>query len=336
MAVRLKDIAADLGVSTVTVSKVLRGNPDISEATRERVLKRMQELNYQPNMLARGLASGRTYTVGLVVPDLLQPFFAEFAKSLSAVLRQTGRALLIGSSEDVPAIEQAEMRTLLSRGVDVLLVASCQTDFRGFLDAEEDAPILLIDRNYPGMNAHFVGSDDLLAGRMATEHLISTGRRRIAHLAGGALSPSRLRAQGYRKALEGARMQVDENILLTLEHVDEGGDRAGYLAMSTLLAAQPDVDAVFCYNDLTAIGAMEAARDAGRSVPGDIAFVGCGNMRYARYLKTPLSSIDHGTEQLGQQAARLVLELTERPETAVKRVLVPPTLVVRESSAPRS
>ena len=126
MAVRLKDIARDLGVSVVTVSKVLRGNSDIGEETRKRVLKRMKELNYQPNMLARGLASGKTYTVGLVVPDLVHPFFAEFAKSLSGVLRQSNRAVILASSEEDPDIERQEIRTLLRRGIDVLLIASCQ------------------------------------------------------------------------------------------------------------------------------------------------------------------------------------------------------------------
>src|ERR1700712_3648859 len=109
MAVRLKDIADDLGVSKVTVSKVLRGNPDIGERTRALVLQRMKELNYQPNMLARGLASGRTYAVGLVVPDLVHPFFAEFAKALSGVLRTANRALILASSEEDSEIERQEI-----------------------------------------------------------------------------------------------------------------------------------------------------------------------------------------------------------------------------------
>ena len=112
MAIRLKDIARDLGVSTVTVSKVLRGNRDISDETRQRVLKRMKELNYQPNMMARGLASGHTYTVGLVVPDLVHPFFAEFAKSLSGVLRSGNRALILASSEEDPEIEEQEIQDI--------------------------------------------------------------------------------------------------------------------------------------------------------------------------------------------------------------------------------
>ena len=158
MAVRLKDIARDLGVSVVTVSKVLRGNADIGEATRRRVLKRMKELNYQPNMLARGLASGRTYTVGLVVPDLVHPFFAEFAKSLGGVLRTSKRALILASSEEDPAVEQQEIRTLLSRGVDVLLIASCQANLRNFYElGDERTPYLLFDRDFPHLAAHFVG-----------------------------------------------------------------------------------------------------------------------------------------------------------------------------------
>ncbi len=126
MAVRLKDIARDLGVSVVTVSKVLRGNTDIGEETRKRVLKRMKELNYQPNMLARGLASGKTYTVGLVVPDLTHPFFAEFAKSLSGVLRSGNRALILASSEEDPDLEQQEVDQLLARQLDTLIIASCR------------------------------------------------------------------------------------------------------------------------------------------------------------------------------------------------------------------
>ena len=333
MAVRLKDIAQDLNVSTVTVSKVLRGNPDISEATRARVLQRMQELNYQPNLLARGLASGRTYTVGLVVPDLVQTFFAEFAKSLSEVLRESGRALIIASSEDNPAIEQSEIRTLMSRGVDVLLVASCQETLTSIYTAgDERIPCLLIDRQHANLDIPFVGSNDFAAGRLATQHLIDSGKRKIAHITGKPLSPALERARGYRETLTAAGLPVDESLILRLNHIDESGDGEGYAAMERLLAAHPDVDAVFCYNDLAAIGAMEAARNRGLSIPGDIAFVGCGNMRYARYLHTPLSSIDHGTDRLGQQAARVALQLAEQPGADPDSVLLEPSLVIRESS----
>ena len=333
MAVRLKDIARDLGVSVVTVSKVLRGNADISEATRRRVLKRMKELNYQPNMMARGLASGRTYTVGLVVPDLVHPFFAEFAKSLSGVLRKSNRALILASSEEDPTIERQEIRTLLNRGVDVLLIASCQANLRNFYELGDDrTPYLLFDRNFPHLAAHFVGSDDVQVGEMATRHLIEIGRKRIAHIGGKNTSPSFDRLRGYRNALAESRLQAPENYIIARERIEESGDMVGFQTMQELLKVEPRPDAVFCYNDLTAIGAIEATLQAGLRVPEDIAFIGCGNLRYANYLRVPLSSIDHGTAELGRIAGEFALELSAKSEQDPRSIFVPSTLIVREST----
>lgn len=334
MAIRLKDIARDLGISTVTVSKVLRGNKDISEKTRARVLKRMRELNYKPNMLARGLASGRTYTVGLVVPDLVHPFFAEFAKSLAGTLRGAQMALLLASSEENPELEQQEIRTLLGRNVDVLLIASCQAQLKSFYElGDERTPFLLVDRNFPYLAAHFVGSDDYEIGRIATEHLISIGRRHIAHIGGRAMSPSVERLRGYRDTLRRHQLDSPEDRIVTRERVEESGDEAGYQAMQELLKVRNRPDAVFCYNDLTAIGAMEAARAAGLSVPGDIAFVGTGNLRYAKYLRVPLTSVDQQPEVLGLRVGELALEIMAKPDLPSKSVLLSPRLVIRQSTA---
>jgi LacI family transcriptional regulator len=333
MAVRLKDIARDLGVSVVTVSKVLRGNTDISEATRKRVLKRMKELNYQPNMMARGLASGRTFTLGLVVPDLVHPFFAEFAKSLGGVLRTSSRALILTSSEEDPEVERQEIRTLLSRGVDVLLIASCQSNLRNFYElGDERTPYLLFDRNFPHLAAHFVGSNDVLVGEMATKHLVDIGRKRIAHIGGKNSSTSFDRLRGYRNALMEAGLPATDDLVVTRERVEESGDMVGFQLMQELLKLKVRPDAVFCYNDLTAVGAIEAALQAGLRVPEDIAFIGCGNLRYANYLRVPLSSIDHNTQELGRVAGDFALELSANPEQEPKSILVPSSLVVREST----
>lgn len=337
MAIRLKDIARDLGISTVTVSKVLRGNQDISDKTRARVLKRMRELNYKPNMLARGLASGRTYTVGLVVPDLVHPFFAEFAKSLAGTLRQAQMALLLASSEEKPELEQQEIRTLLGRNVDVLLIASCQAQLKSFYElGDERTPFLLVDRNFPYLSAHFVGSDDHEIGRIATEHLIEIGRRRIAHIGGRAMSPSIERLRGYRDTLRRHQLESPEERIVTRDRVEELGDEAGYEAMQELLNLRNRPDAVFCYNDLTAIGAMEAVRAAGLSVPADVSFVGAGNLRYSKYLRVPLTSVDQQPEVMGTQAGELALQVMSAPEMPSKTILLPPKLVVRESSVKRA
>lgn len=333
MPVRLKDIAQDLGVSVVTVSKVLRGNTDISEATRQRVLTRMKELNYQPNMLARGLASGKTFTAGLIVPDLVHPYFAEFAKSLGAVLRKDNRALLLTSSEEDPKLEREEIRTLLNRGVDVLLIASCQPNPRSFQElSSTSTPYLLFDRNFPKLSAHFIGSDDIQVGTLATKHLIDIGRRRIAHIGGMAFSPAFDRLLGYRNTLAEHGISVPENFVLAHDHMDQAGDLVGYNAMHELLKLNPRPDAVFCYNDLMAVGAIEATIQAGLSVPDDIAIIGCGNLRYASYLRVPLSSVDHGTAELGRIAGELALQLSAHPQQEPQTQLLPSTLVARAST----
>ena len=329
MPVRLKDVARELGVSVVTVSKVLRGARDIGDDTRARVLRRLKELDYQPNIVARGLATGRTFTMGLVVPDLVHPFFAELAKSMGGKLREAGRALILTSSEEDAEVEQSEVRTLLSRRIDVLLIASCQPQLNPF---GEQTPFILIDRNFPHLSANFVGTDDLRAGKMATEHLIHLGRKRIAHIGGEKSSTAIDRHQGYRQTLQQRGLGYSEDLVILRSHFEETGDVAGYQCMETLLRKKVRPDAVFCYNDLTAIGAIKATLDHGLRVPQDIAFVGCGNLRYSEYLQVPLSSIDQDTQGQGKSAATLALELDRDPTVAARTELIEPRLVIRRSS----
>jgi len=221
----------------------------------------------------------------------------------------------------------------LNRGVDVLMIASCQANLRNFYELGDDrTPYVLFDRNFPHLAAHFVGSDDVLVGEMATKHLIDIGRKRIAHIGGKNSSPSFDRLRGYKNALDAAGLPVQESLVVSRERVEESGDKIGFQMMQELLKLNPRPDAVFCYNDLTAIGAIDATLQAGLRVPEDIAFIGCGNLRYANYLRVPLSSIDHGTAELGKLAGALVLELSTKPELDPKNLLVPSTLVPRASS----
>src|SRR4051794_35179114 len=157
MSTRMKDIARDLGISVMTVSKVLRNHPDVGEQTRERVLARVKELDYQPNLAARSLVTGRTYLVGLVVPDLLHPFFAEIAKSLSQALRKSGYYLIVSSSDEDPDLEEEEINQLLARRLDSLIIASCRSTVDMFFRiARQKIPYVLIDRRLPGLSANFV------------------------------------------------------------------------------------------------------------------------------------------------------------------------------------
>jgi LacI family transcriptional regulator len=297
----------------------------------------MAELNYRPNMLARGLASGKTYIVALLVPDLLHPFFAEFAKSLNGVLRRHNYGLILASSEEDPEIEQQEIRTVLARGIDALLIASCQPTLKGFYGIEDQkTPFILIDRDFPRLCAHFVGTDDYAAGLLATRHLLSIGKRRVAHIAGPELAPGADRMRGYKDALKEKGLAVRPQYIISNARVEEIGEDVGCQAMRKLLEQKPRPDAVFCYNDLTAIGAIQAATEAGLSIPDDIAFVGCGNVRYSDYLRVPLSSVDQSTGVLGEEAGKLALELIGNRTRAPKHIRVEPKLIVRASSVKAS
>jgi LacI family transcriptional regulator len=335
MAVRMKDIAEDLGISVVTVSKVFNNHLDISAATRERVLRRMKELNYQPSLHAQGLVSGHTFMVGLIVPDLVHAFFSEVAKSVSSVLRKNGFGLVISSSDEDPELEKQEIEQMMRRRVDVLMLASCQTGTESLRRVvEQRVPLILIDRKFDSFEANFVGTDDVLVGELATEHLIGLGRRKIAHIGGGQdVSTSDGRLQGYKKALARHRITVPAKYTLKRKRGDESGDTTGQQAMEKLLRVKPRPDAVFCYNDPAAIGAMNAIIAAGLRIPEDIAVIGAGNIRYAESFRVPLSSVDVSSTSLGELAGKLALQLSaNKKPSAPKTIVVQPKLVVRESS----
>ena len=333
MSTRLKDIAQDLNLSVVTISKVLREHPDIGAETRERVLQRMKELNYRPNLAARALVTGRSYAIGLIVPDLVHPFFGEVAKSLSGVLRHKGYSLVLSSSEDDPQLEQQEIEQLLARRVDVLVIASVQKDGDVFPRIQEQkTPVVLIDRRFETVSAHFVGIDDVAAGRMATEHLLEVGCRAFAHIGGPDVSTAVGRLQGYREVLCRRKIPERPGTVILREHGDDAGDRSGYQAMRRLLELKPRPDGVFCYNDPTAMGAMKAVLDSGLRIPDDVAIVGCGNVAYADFLRISLTSVDQKSEQIGKRAAKLALSVLENPPNRMKQIVLTPTLIARAST----
>jgi len=333
MPARLKDIAQDLNLSVVTVSKVLRDHPDIGPETRQRVLQRMKELNYRPNLAARALVTGRSYAIGLVVPDLVHPFFGQVAKALSNVLRVKGYSLVLASSEDDPELEQQEIDQLLARRVDMLVVASAQQKVEGFRRLQEQkTPYVLIDRSFEGLPAHFVGVDDVEVGRIATAHLLDVGCRRVAHIGGPDVSTAAGRARGYRELIAERGIKERAEYVVMRGHGDDAGDRSGYTAMQALLDLKPRPDGVFCYNDPTAMGAMKAVLDAGLEVPQDVAIVGCGNVTYADFLRVPLTSVDQQSAQIGERAAKLALSVLESAPLRPKQILLKPELVVRTST----
>jgi LacI family transcriptional regulator len=334
MATTMKDIARDLGVSVVTVSKVLRNHSDIGEQTRKRVLQRMKEVNYQPNPAARTLITGRTNLIGLIVPDLVHPFFAQVAKGISARLRTQEYSLIISSSEDDPNMERREIDQMLARRVDAIILATTQLSVESLRRMQEQGvPYVLLDRKIPGFSANFVGVDDVNAGKMATNHLIEIGCKTIAHIGGSDVSTALDRQAGYSHALAKRGMELPPEYIVKYGHGDDAGDATGYRSMKQLLQLKPRPDGVFCCNDPIAMGALRAILDAGLKIPKDIAVVGCGNVHYDDLLRVPLTSIDQDSNGLGTTAAKLALNtIKNKSKSAPKTVLLESRLVIRASS----
>jgi LacI family transcriptional regulator len=334
MSVTMKDIARELGVSVVTVSKVLRGHSDIGGQTRQRVLKRIKELNYEPNPAARALVTGKTRTAGLIVPDLVHPFFAEVATGLANTLRRRNYSLVISSSQEDPELERHEIKRLLGCRLDALVVASTQPAGESFRAmAEQKVPYILIDRAFLGIPANFVGVDDVEVGRMATEHLIAVGCQRIAHIRGPATSTAIGRLEGYNQALSKHGLTPLQGYVPTGRSADADSWSSGQEAMRALLKLSPPPDGVFCYNDPIAIGAIDAVLQAGLRVPQDIAVMGCGNLHFDKSLRVPLTSIDQQSEAIGERAGKLLLSIMgAKVPPQPKSIVLEPSLVPREST----
>jgi LacI family transcriptional regulator len=275
-------------------------------------------------------ATPRARLAALIVPDLVHPFFAELAKGLAEALRDS-HSLVIASTEDEADVERQQIDVLVAREIDALFIASVQPrvgKLRPVL--EGDRPVILVDRRLPGWQGHFVGMDDCRIGQLATEHLIDVGCRRIAHIAGAAVSTAADRLQGYRRALLQHGLPGPRDLVVSRAHGDDLGDVSGYRAMQRLLRLRKRPDGVFCNNDPTAMGAMRAVLEAGLDVPGDIAIVGCGDVHYAKSLRVPLTSVAQQPNVIGRRAGELAIATRRRPPTTV---LLAPTLLVRQSSA---
>src|SRR5437867_7317687 len=224
MGVTLKDIARDLGVSVITVSKALRNHSDISDQTKARVLKRVQEVNYRPNLAARALVTGRTNMIGFVIPDLLNSFFSEVVRGVAAALRNTGYTLVVTSSEQDPKLERQAVEQFITRRVDMLLIASTHWTVEMFRRIEEAGiPYILIDRSFVGLAAHFVGVNDEEVGALATRHLAEVGSKRIAHIGGSGLSPVVGRMEGYKRTLLKLGLASDPELIYNVDRVEELG-----------------------------------------------------------------------------------------------------------------
>lgn len=330
MPTTLADIANALGVSKMTVSRAINDHPEISPETRTRVLEAARRMNYRPNQFARALTTNRSYLLGVVVPDLMHSYFAEICRGVEGLARPLGYQNLICSTEEEAANEHREVEALLPR-TDGLIVASSAAPkesafYRRII--KDGARMVLIDRQLDGVRCPAVTTDDVKVGRLATEHLINLGHRKVGHLLGTVASTAALRFEGYKQALAKHRMALDSSLVRDCGFTE----RDGFESMTAWLRQGSVPPAVFAANDPAAIGAMNAVDEAGLRVPEDVAIVGGGNIHYGDMLKVPLTTVAWSTLELGQAAARLLIELVEgKKRPRAQHIIVEPKLVVRKS-----
>jgi LacI family transcriptional regulator len=330
MPVTLADIARELGVSKMTVSRAINNHPLINAETRARVLEVARRLNYQPNQHARALATNRSYLIGVVVPDLMHSYFAEIYRGVETVARPLGYRNLICNTDEDAAKELDETEALLPRTDGLIVASSLPPGKVNFYKRiiKEGAKVVLIDRRLKGLNCPVVTTDDVQVGMLATEHLIGLGHRRIGHLRGTSASTAEGRFDGYRRALEKHGLRFEDALVRDCGF----SERDGYEATRLWLAEGRVPGAVFAVNDPAAIGAMQALEESGRRVGRDVALVGGGNIHYGDMLRVPLTTVSWSRSEMGQQAARLLLQLIDGEAPDKKQVVLPPELVVRSSS----
>lgn len=334
MPATIVDVAARAGVSTATVSRVLSGSAAARPATRERVLAAARDLAYRPSGVARALQRSQTRTIGLLITDIENPFYPQIVRAAEDEAHARGLGLLLCNAADDPGRELAYLDLLLDRRIDGLIVASARAIRRHARQlADVDMPVVLVNAATRAGGLSGITADHRRGALMAAEHLLALGHRRIGLVTAPAnrAAAARLRRAGVADALRAAGM--DPGSLL----VAEGDERiaGGITATSELLATRQRPTAIVCYNDLTAIGALQAVRAAGLRVPEDVSVVGFDDIELATWTDPGLTTIRQPTDEMARWAVgRLAATLRGITIDDASQVILEPSLIVRGSTGP--
>ncbi|GAB2846076.1 LacI family DNA-binding transcriptional regulator [Microbacterium insulae] len=341
----MHDVARVAGVSIKTVSNVINDYPHVRPATRERVLAAISELDYRPNLAARGLRSGRSGVIGLAVPALRENYFAELADAVIRAAERRGLGVVV---EQTSGERDAELLSVSGasrpRFLDGLLFSPVSLGQSDIDALQTPLPIVLLGERIFGGPTDHVAMHNTSAAQAAVEHLLGIGRRRIAIIGAdpdadvGLDSPGEhtevnsasLRLRGYRQALEGAGIEVDADLIRPSEHWNRAG---GAQAVERMREAGVDFDAVFALNDTLGLGALRALGAAGVSVPDDVAVIGFDNIDESRYSVPSMSTVDTGRDEIAQTAVDLLLErINEKDSPVPPRTIKPDFRLIRRES----
>lgn len=333
MTSTIKDVAARAGVSYTTVSHVLNGTRRVSEGSRRRVERAVTELGYVPSALARSLKTSQTHVLGVLVPNITNPFFAELTRGVEDVARDQGYSVFLCNCDDDPARQLHYVQSLLARRVDGLLLANSAAEASTVAGALRHTPVptVVVDRAVSGLDADLVRLDNTGGGRLATEHLLGLGHRHIACLAGPlAFEVSRARVAGWREAMAAAGLVPAPGWLI------EGpfSPAQGYAATRQLLARHPEVTAICAGNDLLGIGALRAAAEQGVAVPRQLSVIGFDGIELGGFVHPGLTTVGQSIRTIGERAAAVLIERIRSRTGSVRarELVISPALILREST----
>jgi DNA-binding LacI/PurR family transcriptional regulator len=322
------DIAERAGVSIATVSKVINGSGRISISTRKKVVNIMQELGYQPSVVASALTGKQTFTLGLLIPDLANPFFAEISRSIEDRAHEMGFSVIICSTDNKPERTERNIRFFKQKRVDGVIIGTGDVTAATVTSLLKSMPVALIARDIPTLAIDAVRVDDFLGGRMAVGHLLESGHKRIAIIVEDELFMSSLeRVRGYRTILEEAGISYDPGLVVQVISNLESAKAA----TADLLDAHPDLTAIFACNDLLATIVIQTARERGLAVPGDLSIIGFDNTIHASIVYPPLTTVAQPMEEMGRQVVDLLLGKINDPRITIQKVIMLPELIKRSS-----
>lgn len=337
MAVTLNDVAERAGVSVSTVSRVLNRKATkyrISADTETVILQAAEDLGYKANHLARGLRLKKTHTIGLIAPDISNPFFAYVIKQVQHIAHGLGYSLIVCNTDENLEMEIEQVNLLYRKRVDGLIAMPVGQQYDHFEEwMERDVPLVLLDRCFDALSVDSVVVDNYQGAYQATEHLISFGHERIALVQGlPGTYTNTARLQGYRDALSAHGIAVDEALVV-------GGDfrqERGYIETKMLLGLDPPTTAIFATGDLITLGALQAIYEEGLSIPEDVSLLSFDDFDFASFLRCPLTAVQQPKEAMGEMAVKLLVERLDNGEKERRRIVLKPKLVVRASVAQRA